>query len=253
MITTPAIILVKPQMGENIGAAARAMLNCGLSDLRLVAPRDGWPSVAALSTASGAFDLMPEPCLFETTEQAIADCHYVYATTARPRDMIKPVTTPQEAAIHMKRKQEATQKIGILFGGERAGLDNDDVSLSHEIITAPLNPAFSSLNLAQAVLLVAYQWQITQNQEGSGETHIPASHGEMDGFLTRLEHALDMKGFFRTDEIKPTMIRNIRNFFMRGHPNDQELRTLHGIVTALGGLETKRTPKKPDRRIKTDI
>lgn len=154
----PAIILVNPQMGENIGAAARAMLNFGITGLRLVNPRDGWPSAQAEAMSVGALEKMPPVQVFDSTEEALADCHYVYATTARPRDMTKPVFTAKGAARDMHERQAQGQKIGILFGAERSGLDNDDVALAHAVLTIPANPDFTSLNLGQGVLLVAYEW-----------------------------------------------------------------------------------------------
>ena len=154
----PVIVLVNPQMGENIGAAARAMFNCGIDELRIVNPRDGWPNEKAHIMSSGAFDKLPPVKVHATTAEALADCHYPYATTARIRDMIKPVLTAKEAAGDCRAREAAGQKCAYLFGAERAGLDNKDVALSHSIITIPVNPDFSSLNLGQGVLLCAYEW-----------------------------------------------------------------------------------------------
>ncbi|MCB9978781.1 MAG: RNA methyltransferase [Rhodospirillales bacterium] len=235
----PAVILVDPQMGENIGTTARAMLNCGLSDLRIVRPRDGWPNEKAVSASAGALDVMPPVAVFETLPAALEGCHQVYATTARPREMVKPVFTPHGAAADMRTRQAAGQTIGLVFGGERAGLTTDDVALAHGIITIPLNPGFTSLNLAQAVLLVAYAWcEAGDGTPGrvvpTGDSR-PAPHEEVEAFLVRLEEELESGNFFRTPEMKPAMLRNIRALYLRAEPTDQEIRTLHGMLTALIG------------------
>jgi tRNA/rRNA methyltransferase len=196
-ISRPKIILVHPQMGENIGAAARAMLNCGLCDLRLVKPRDGWPNERADAMSSGALEKMPPVEVFETTEDAVADCHYIYATTARIRDMEKPVFTGHEAGADMKVRAAQGQNVAILFGPERAGLHNDDVALSHAAITIPLNPDFSSLNLGQAVLLMAYEWLIAQEPESLEERSAPAPHAQQVELFERLESELEKHKFFR--------------------------------------------------------
>lgn len=232
-------------MGENIGAAARAMLNCGLDRLRLVKPRDGWPSAQAEAMSSGALEKMPPVTVFDNTAAAIADCHYVYATTARPRDMTKPVLTARGAAEDMHRRAAEGQKIGLLFGGERAGLDNDDVALAHAIVTIPLNPDFTSLNLGQAVLLLAYEWyQLAVNaparQLPTGNS-MPASHDELVELFERLEDELEAHHFFRNDGQKPVMIRNLRNLLARAEMTRQEARTFHGIISALTGKKTPKT------------
>jgi tRNA/rRNA methyltransferase len=233
----PVMILNKPQMGENIGAAARAMLNFGLTAMRIVCPRDGWPNPRAIDMAAGAFDQIPPPQIYTSLAEALSDLHVVYATTARPRDMIKPVFTPRTAAQDMLAHQNAGINIGLVFGSERAGLNNDEIALCHNIITAALNPDFSSLNLGQAVLLLSYEYHSAANQalpELGEHTRAPtADHKTMEEFLQRLEMILDEKGFFRTPELRPTASRNIRNLLMRSQPSDQEVRTLHGIVTAL--------------------
>lgn len=240
MSSAPAVILVDPQMGENIGAAARAMLNCGLTDLRLVRPRDGWPNERADAMAAGALDLMPPVRVFDTTAAALADLHYVYATTARPRDMVKPVFTAKGAAADMAAR--ASQNTGFLFGAERAGLSNEDVALAHAILTVPVNPGFSSLNLGQTVLLCAYEW--FQAMDGTAPlvdpaTEAPAPHADLNGFLDRLENELGTHGFFRTQELQPTVMRNLRNLFGRMEMTQQEVRTFHGIVTALTARKVK--------------
>jgi len=243
MDNKPAVILVNSQMGENIGACARAMLNCGLTDMRLVNPRDGWPSAVATANASGAFDIMPPVQVFENTEDALKDCHYVYATTARPRDMIKPVLTAKSAAQDMVKRAQDGQKIGLMFGAERTGLENEDVALAHAIVTIPLNPEFSSLNLAQGVLLLAYEWSQMQYEAPecalpTGKTDI-AAHGEVDNFLERLMSELDNHRFFRDEAMKPSMVRNLKNMFIRSEMTEQEVRTFHGIISALTGKKER--------------
>jgi tRNA/rRNA methyltransferase len=229
----PAIILVDPQMGENIGASARAMLNCGLSDLRIVRPRDGWPNERADAMSAGALAIMPPVAVFDSVEDAIADCHYVYATTARPRGMAKPVMTAREAAADIRTRETTGQKTAILFGGERAGMTNEDVSLAHTIITIPVTPDFSSLNLGQCVLLCAYEWLQAAIPSAPASAHIPAAHKTFDEFFRRLESELDAHGFFRTPEMKPTVSRNIRAALARAEFSEQEVSTLHGVVTTL--------------------
>lgn len=233
----PAIILVEPQMGENIGMASRAMLNSELGDLRLVRPRDVWPNPKARHTASGADIVIDDARVFETTAEAVADLTRVYAATARPRDMIKTVVTPHQAAKEMRTAVAKGEKVGILFGGERAGLYNDDIALADTVLQAPLNPAFSSLNLGHAVLITTYEWYQaaddtppTRLPEGSTQ---PATKKELFNFFERLEGALDECGFHHVEERKPIMARNIRNIFQRAHLMEQELRTLHGIVSCL--------------------
>ncbi|MCB9988839.1 MAG: RNA methyltransferase [Rhodospirillales bacterium] len=230
----PVVILVDPQMGENIGAAARAMLNCGLTELRLVRPRDGWPNEKAQAMSSGALDKMPPVKIYETTADAVADCHYVYATTARLREMAKPVITAREAAADGRARAAQSQKIGLLFGAERTGLTNDDVALAHAVVTIPLNPAFSSLNLGQAVLLLAYEWSQAHYEPAENE-HIPAPHEHLNELFERLESELEAHHFFRTAGQKPIMIRNLRTALGRAEMSEQEIRTFHGIISALIG------------------
>jgi tRNA/rRNA methyltransferase len=252
----PVVVLVRPQMGENIGAAARAMLNCGLSTLRLVAPRDGWPNPAAWPMAAGADAVLRAAKVFETTEAAIADLAHVYATTARPRGMVKPVVTARGLARDMAaRPAAALARTGILFGGERSGLDNDDVMRADAVVTIPLNPAFSSLNLAQAVLVVGYDWAMAA-REAAGETagdavggqiaygaSQPADKAAFEGLVRHLTQALDAADFFRPPEKRDGMLRNIRNLLLRTVPSEAELRTLHGIVTALSGRRLDGRPR----------
>ena len=225
-------------MGENIGAAARAMLNCGLTELRLVRPRDGWPNAAAEAMSSGALARMPPVRVFNSTADALADCHFVLATTARGRDMVKPCYTPREAAAALAQHTGEGQKTAILFGPERAGLENDDVALSHGIVTIPLNPQFSSLNLGQAVLLTAYEWSqvmLPADRAAPQPDTLPAPHEKFMEMCRRLEDELEAHHFFRTDGQKPIMIRNLRNMLSRARMTDQEVRTFHGLITALIG------------------
>ena len=233
----PTIILVEPQLGENIGTAARAMLNFGLTTLRLVKPRDGWPSDKALSAASGADVVIEDAVVFETTAAAIADLNRVYATSARRRDMLKTVMTPERVAAAMHMEIAAGSKVGVLFGPERTGLTNDDVTLADALISVPLNPAYASLNIAQAVLLIGYEW-FQQTTETPGEsldqgTTFPVPREELLRFFEHLESELDTSGFLRPPEKRPAMVRNIRNMFQRAGLMEQEVRTLRGIVTAL--------------------
>jgi tRNA/rRNA methyltransferase len=235
----PAIILVQPQLGENIGTAARAMFNCGLTDLRLVAPRDGWPSDKARSASSGADPVIDGAQLHATVEAAIADLQHVYASTARDRDMVKRVVTPRQAAAEMRALIGEGRACGVLFGPERSGLLNDHLALADTVITVPLNPAFSSLNLAQAVLLIGYEWLTASDETPSSEIltgdSAPATKEELQRFFERLEAELDRNGFLRNLDKRPSMVRNIRNLFQRANCTEQELRTLHGMITAFAG------------------
>jgi tRNA/rRNA methyltransferase len=233
----PAIILVEPQLGENIGAAARAMLNCGLTELRLVRPRDGWPNPKAQAAASGADRVLDSVSLFDQTTEAIADLNYVVATTARRRDMVKPVFTPAAAAAELRSRAAAGQRCGILFGPERTGLFNDDIPLADSILTVPLNPEFSSLNVAQAVLLVVHAWYSagdgTPGLELPTGSSRPATKGELDNLFRHLEAELESGGFFTSAEQAPSMTRNLRNMLQRAGMTEQEIRTFHGVITAL--------------------
>lgn len=237
----PAIVLVNAQMGENIGAAARAMLNCGLNDLRLVNPRDGWPSDKAVKMSSGALNRMPPVRVFTTTEEAVADCQFVLATTARPRDMFKPVYNARSGAESMYQSIQNGQRCAYLFGAERTGLENDDVALAHGVLTVPLNPGFSSLNLGQGVLLAAYEWY---QKSLDIDNAPPPSHAEAKDiasietaeiFYNRLEDELEKHNFFRSEGKETSMRRIIRSLIGRAQPTNQELQTLHGVVSALIG------------------
>ena len=234
---SPVVILVRPQLAENIGACARAMANGGLFDLRLVAPRDGWPQPAAWRNASGADPILDAATVFASAADAVADLHRVFATCPRPRHVIKPVLTARGAAVELRAICARELRAGILFGPERAGLDNDDMAKADALVRYPLNPAFMSLNLAQAVMVLSYEWWTTCDATPArtlmtNETRI-ATKGELENFLTRLVDQLDACGFLDNMPKRPGMVRNIRHFFQRGEVTQQELRTLHGIVTEL--------------------
>jgi tRNA/rRNA methyltransferase len=242
-MTTPIFILVDPQMGENIGATARAMMNCGITHLRLVNPRDGWPSEKAHAMSSGALDMMPPVTVFETVKDAIADCHTVYSTAALPRDMVKPIMTARAAAMDMQTRIKNNEKIAVLFGRERSGLSNEEIALSHTLISIPTNPDFSSLNLAQAALLVGYEYLMARyegiaNYTPTGKS-FPAAQKDFDELMVRLETDLTAQKFFRVDEMKDQMMQNIRNLFTRAQPTDQEIKTFHGVISALIGKKIK--------------
>lgn len=236
-IKHPVIILVKPQLGENIGTAARAMYNGGLTSLRLVAPRSGWPDPSALKPSAGAYDIIMDAQVYETTREAISDLHVVYATTARMRDMNKPSFTPKQAVEALYEAISQDAQVGILFGPERTGLENDDLSLVNGLIHIPLNPSFTSLNLAQAVLIMAYEWFQNLNIEGNREPLRPqpplASKAELLDFFDQLESELDRTGFLRVPHKRPVMVRNLRNIFQRLPLTSQEIKTLRGVIGSL--------------------
>lgn len=237
---TPAIVLVKPQLGENIGMCARAMLNCGLTDLRIVAPRDGWPSDTAEAASAGAFEKGVVPTLYATTAEAVADCTLVLATTARTRDMVKDVYTPRAAATRIREEGAQT---AYLFGPERAGLVNEDIALANGVITIPLNPDFTSLNIAQAVLLVSYEWFTAADatpamQYLTGDAEI-AKADDIEGLVKRLETEMENGGFFRAPDLRPTLMRNLASLFARTRMTVQEVSTFHGIISALITLRRK--------------
>jgi TrmH family RNA methyltransferase len=235
---SPVIILVRPQLADNIGAAARAMGNAGLFHLRLVAPRDGWPQEHAWRTASGAHRILDSAGIFETVSDAVADLHRTFATCPRPRHIVKPVLTARGAAAEIHAIQARALRVGILFGPERAGLDNDDIAQCDSLIRYDLNPGFMSLNLAQAVLLFGYEWFLAREPEAAprvfqtNETAI-ATKADLNHFMTHLIAAADASGFLKNEQKRPTMTRNLRHFFQRGEVTRQELNTLHGILTDL--------------------
>ena len=245
-LPAPVVILVEPQLGENIGMAARAMGNFALSRLRIVNPRDGWPNVAAQRAAAGADDILNGAELFDTVEQAAADCTLLFATTARAHDQAKPVVGPDTAAAEMVSQIKSGGTAGILFGRERSGLLNEEVGLANRIITFPVNPGFASLNLAQAVLLVGYEW-FKLSTEGSlpfamPERSEPASQYQIQAFFDNLVRELDKVEFLRPAEKRDTMLVNLRNIFTRMEPTKQDMHTLHGVVMAIA--EGRKGPAK---------
>lgn len=232
----PVIILNAPQLAENIGAVARIMANFGLADLRLVNPRDGWPQERAWALASGAEWPLNGARVYDDVASAIADLHAVYATTARPRELQLPVITPRAAAGELYAAGLQGQRTGLLFGGERAGLETADIALCRAVVTIPIDPRFRSLNLAQAVAINAYEYRTTvadaappNFRPGPG----PATGEAMLGLYQHLERELETAGFFHPPEKTPNMIQNLRSALGRAAFSDQEVRTLRGVITAL--------------------
>jgi len=245
-LTGPVVILVEPQLGENIGMTARAMGNFGLTNLRIVNPRDGWPNVSAQRAAAGADHILDRAELFDTVEQAVADCSLLFATTARAHDQAKPVVAPEAAAQQIAAGIEGGGTVGILFGRERYGLQNEEVALANRIITFPVNPGFASLNLAQAVLLIGYEW-FKHCTAGAlpfamPERSEPASQHQMQAFFDNLVRELDKVEFLRPAEKRETMLVNLRNIFSRMDPTKQDMHTLHGVVMAIA--EGRKGPAK---------
>lgn len=238
-----AIVLVRPQLGENIGTAARAMLNFGLTDLRLVAPRDGWPNPDAGPASSGADAVIANARVYPTVQEAIADCHHVYATTVRKRDLWKPVVTPEAAARELRGRglQQA-----VLFGAERSGLETDEVAIAHSILTVPVNPAFSSLNLAQAVLLVAYEWHKAADTTPAVVTDYepPADHATLEGLIVQVDGALEAAGYYSVPSRVASSKRLLRNLFTKPGYNVDEIRTLRGMMHAV--IEGRRGRRQGD-------
>lgn len=238
-VEAPVIILVRPQLGENIGKAARAMLNFGLTDLRLVAPRDGWPNPSAGPAASGADIVLEQARVFDSVAAATADCVHVYATTVRKREVTKPVVTPAEAADAVHRE---AGRSAFLFGPERSGLETDDVAVARTILTVPINPEFGSLNLAQAVILVAYEWSKGQAlaQPPATELAPPAPQDELDGMIDQLEAMLAVTGYYHPPDRAPTTRRTLRTMLTKPSWSSAEVRTMRGVLSALAG---KKRPK----------
>ena len=235
-IRGPTVVLIEPQLGENIGTTARAMFNFGLDDLRLVRPRKGWKNDQAFAAASGADVLLSEVQIFDHTQEAISDLHKVYATTGRPRDMTQDLILPADAGRAMRVSDISGELSGILFGPERSGLTNDDLTFADAVISIPANPNFKSFNLAMAVLLIAYEWFSRTDADFDHTTvagNMSATKEELHGFFDHLEGALDDCGFLRVQEKRPHMIRNIRNIFQRAHLTEQEVRTLRGVISGL--------------------
>lgn len=228
----PVIVLVRPQLGQNIGKAARAMLNFGLTEMRLVAPRDGWPNPDAGPSASGADIVLEQAQVFETVQDAIADCSTVFASTVRRRDLVIPVVTPEQMADEIAASLART---AILFGPERSGLETEDVALANKIVTVPINPEFGSLNLAQAVILLAYEWSKRSELAvpPSKELEAPAPHGEMEGLITHLEQELDAKGYFHPPSRTQATKNTIRTIFTKTGWSSREAKAIRGIIRAL--------------------
>ena len=239
----PSFVLVRPQMGENIGAAARAMWNFGLDRMRIVDPRDGWPNQKAVAMASGAGRLLDEAGIFDSVPDALADCNYVFATTARGRDLTKPVVTPERAMEQAREMISQGQKVGILFGPERSGLENADIARANAIVSVPVNPAFASLNLGQCVLLLAYEWR-RQVQDTPPEvvemagTQI-AQGIEIQKLTEILEARLDKVGFFWPDHKAESMVLNLRNMISRLPLTEADVRIFHGIIKSLADKHPK--------------
>ena len=230
----PAFVLVRPQMGENIGAAARAMWNFGLDRMHVVAPRDGWPNPKAAAMASGAGRLLDEAQVVATTAEAVADCSFVFATTARARDLTKPVYSPERAMALSAERIAAGEKVAVLFGPERAGLENDDIARANAIINVPVNPEFASLNLAQCVLLTAYEWQraaglIVHERLDTARTD-PATQIEVEALAAHYETRLDEAGFFFPDHKAAPMKTNLRNLWSRMPLTRADVQMLHGVL-----------------------
>ncbi|MDX3909967.1 MAG: TrmJ/YjtD family RNA methyltransferase [Sphingobium sp.] len=239
--THPIIVLVRPQLGENIGKAARAMLNFGLTELRLVSPRDGWPNPDAGPAAAGADIVLERAQLFETLAEAVADCPHVYATTVRKRGVTKPVVTPEEAA---REIHSASGRSALVFGPERSGLETDDVAVARKILTVPINPEFGSLNLAQAVILCAYEWskQATLVSPTLNDLGEPAPQEELDGMIGQLEGMLEASGYFFPPDRTPATKRTLRTVLTKPGWNSQEVRTLRGVLSALAKSRPRGMP-----------
>lgn len=238
----PCIILVHPQLVENIGMTARAMGNCALNELRIVRPRDPWPlseihQKRMEAASSGADDILHQAKLFDTVEEAVADLNFVYATTARSHDMVTRVMTPRGAIPDMVERTQAGEKVGVMFGPERTGLINEYIALAGAKITIPLNPHFMSLNLAQTVLLIGHEWFQAHDETPATQIHVggshPANRADYMNFFRRLEAELDEAGFFTSEEMRPSMTRNLHNALQRAEMTEQEIRTFHGVLSAL--------------------
>ena len=233
----PVIVLVRPQLGENIGKAARAMLNFGLVEMRLVSPRDGWPNPSAGPSASGADEVLERATVHETLAEAVADCAHVYATTVRKRGVTKPVLTPEAAALAIHR-DAANAQSAIVFGPERSGLDTEDVALARAIITVPVNPAFASLNLAQAVVLCAYEWSKHDGGDALAQPTLeeilpPAPQADLEGLIVQFGALLEPFGYFRPPSRAATTRMTLRNMLTKPGWNHLEVRTMRGVLSAL--------------------
>lgn len=242
----PVVVLCRPQLGENVGTAARAMLNFGLGELRLVEPRFGWPNAKAVAACSGAHEVLNRMAIFDSVEAAIADLHHVYATTARFREMRKPLLTAEAAGVEARSMIAAERRVGILFGRERTGLDNDELALADALVRVPINPEFASLNLAQAVLLVGYEWfksgDSTPQHQDLAEAETPATKGDLDGMLHHLVTELEAVAFFRSHDSRDSIVRTVKMMFERRAMTQPEVHLMRGIVK-----ELRRGPDKTGR------
>jgi len=244
----PAIVLVRPQLGENIGKAARAMLNFGLTDLRLVAPRDGWPNPSAGPAASGAALVLEQARVFETVAEAVADCAHVYATTVRKRGLVVPVVTPDDAAREIRSQHERS---AVLFGAERSGLETDEVAIAGKILTVPVNPDFRSLNLAQAVILVAYEWskhEALAIPTESDETEPRATQEQLEGLIMQLEESLEAVGYYHPPDRTPATKNTIRTILTRASWSNREIQALRGVIRALAEPRPERQARSASKR-----
>lgn len=241
----PLIVLVNPQMGENIGASARAMLNFGLDAMRLVSPRDGWPNPAATAMAAGAGRVLDGARVFASVAEATADCTYVIATTARQRGLFLPVMDAEEAAIELRRRQAAGERCAILFGGEKSGLNTDDVAHADAILTLPVNPEFPSLNLAQAVLITGYAWRRSGDSSlpfTSPYEEEPAPREALDGMIEHLTGVLDEAGYFYPPDKRITLERNLRTMLTHARFTEAEVRLFRGMIRQLAFWGRSRRP-----------
>lgn len=237
--TAPVVVLVRPQLGQNIGKAARAMLNFGMTELRLVGPRDGWPNPDAGPAASGADVVLEQAQVFEAVADAIADCSSVYASTVRRRDLMMPVLSPEDMAAAIAA---SPGRSAMLFGPERAGLETDEVALANAIVTVPINPQFGSLNLAQAVILLAYEWSKTTAlaQPPVRDTEALAPHGELGSLIAQLEASLQAKNYYHPPERKPATQNTIRSIFTKTGWSSREVKAVRGIIRALSSPPRRR-------------
>ena len=229
----PVFILVRPQMGENIGACARVMGNFGFAEMRLVAPRDGWPNEKAVAMAADS-PVLESVRLFDTVADAVADCQVLYASTGTPRNMVKPTVTARQACARARAEIEAGQRVGVLFGAEKSGLDNADITRADAVLALPVDPDFSSLNLAMACGVIAHEWRAGDPPpEDFKPIDDRASQGELDGLYRHLHDELDRAGFFYPPEKTPLMMQNLINLFARASATEQEVRTMRGVIKAL--------------------
>ena len=243
----PAFVLIRPQMGENIGAAARAMWNFGLDRMRITSPRDGWPNQKAVVMASGAGRLLDEAVMCETTAEAVADCTYVYATTARPRELTKPVFTPAHAMKDAAQRIANGEKVAVLFGPERAGMENDDIAKANAIISVPVNPEFASLNLAQCVLLTGYEWRQATVETVPATTSMEgdwASQQEMEALAQHYEDRMETAGFFFPEHKAPSMKIHLRNLWSRLPLTRADVQMLHGVMRQMVRWKEREDTKK---------